>query len=255
NSIYDWVKDHRVHHKFTDTDADPHNAKRGFFFSHIGWLMLENHPDVKIKGATIDMSDLKKDLLVVWQHRHYRILMPLMCFIIPTLIPIYFWGEGLRNAWYATVTRYVLSLNFTGLVNSAAHVWGVKPYDSVISPTETPVVSFLAVGEGWHNYHHVFPWDYKTAELGNYKLNLTTAIIDGFAKIGWAYDLKTVSQEMIEKRARRTGDGTKYQNIRDQHEHNHKNSIWGWDDPDINTEDVQDARIINNVEYNVYNNK
>jgi len=40
------------------------------------------------------------------------------------------------------------------------------------------------VGEGWHNYHHVFPWDYKAAELGNYSVNLTTGFIDLFAKIG-----------------------------------------------------------------------
>lgn len=49
-------------------------------------------------------------------------------------------------------------------------------------------VAIAALGEGWHNYHHVFPWDYKTGELGDYTYNLTTAFIDSFAKIGWAYD-------------------------------------------------------------------
>ncbi|XP_015171565.1 PREDICTED: acyl-CoA Delta(11) desaturase-like [Polistes dominula] len=248
NHIYEWVRDHRVHHKFTDTDADPHNSQRGFFFSHIGWLMLKKHPDVIKKGATVDMSDLEKDPVVVWQRRLYIILMPLFCFIIPTWIPIYFWNERPMYSWYLTIFRYTLSLNITWLVNSAAHIWGTKPYDSTISPTDSYSVGIAAFGEGWHNYHHVFPWDYKAAELGNYKVNFTTAIIDGFAKIGWAYDLKTVSHEMIEKRACRTGDGTKYQNVKDQHEHNHNNSIWGWDDPDINTEDVQSARIINKAE-------
>jgi len=70
NHIYEWVRDHRVHHKFTDTDADPHNAKRGFFFSHIGWLLVQKHPDVINKGATVDMSDLEKDAVVVWQRRY-----------------------------------------------------------------------------------------------------------------------------------------------------------------------------------------
>lgn len=55
-----------------------------------------------------------------------------------------------------------------------------------ISPVESPIVSFLALGEGWHNYHHVFPWDYKTGEFGSYKLNITTAFIDFCTKIGWA---------------------------------------------------------------------
>ena len=70
NSIYEWVRDHRVHHKFTDTDADPHNSRRGFFFSHVGWLMIKKHPDVKLKGKTIDMSDLEADPVVMFQKKY-----------------------------------------------------------------------------------------------------------------------------------------------------------------------------------------
>lgn len=69
NSIYEWSRDHRVHHKFTDTDADPHNAARGFFFSHMGWLLIRKHPDVKEKGKLIDMSDLEQDGVVMFQKK------------------------------------------------------------------------------------------------------------------------------------------------------------------------------------------
>lgn len=251
NHIYEWVRDHRVHHKFTDTDADPHNSKRGFFFSHIGWLMVRKHPDVIKKGALIDMSDLEKDPVVVWQRRLYIILMPLCCFLIPTWVPCYFWNERPMYAWYATVFRYTWSLNMTWLVNSAAHIWGMKPYDSGISPTDSIQVGIAAFGEGWHNYHHVFPWDYKAAELGNYKMNFTTAVIDGFAKIGWAYDLKTVSTDMIKKRALRTGDGTRYESGKDHehiHDHTHEDAVWGWDDTDMKPEDIQEAKIINKAD-------
>lgn len=55
---------------------------------------------------------------------------------------------------------------------------------------ENIAVSIAALGEGWHNYHHVFPWDYKTGELGNYTFNPSTGFIDFFAKLGWAYDSK-----------------------------------------------------------------
>lgn len=89
----------------------------------------------------------------------------------------------------------------------------------------------MAFGEGWHNYHHVFPWDYKTAELGTYTANTTTAFIDFFAKIGWAYDLKTVSTDTIQKRTKRTGDGS--------------HSVWGWDDKDLPSSDAQTAVIVN----------
>lgn len=69
NDIHEWVRDHRTHHKFTDTDADPHNSRRGFFFSHIGWLMLRKHKDVFQKGKTVDMSDIEADPVVRIQKR------------------------------------------------------------------------------------------------------------------------------------------------------------------------------------------
>lgn len=68
-----------------------------------------------------------------------------------------------------------------------------------IQPVENKVVSIVALGEGWHNYHHVFPWDYKAAELGNYSTNLTTFWLDLFAKIGWAYDMKEPSKDLVRR--------------------------------------------------------
>ncbi|XP_031772767.1 acyl-CoA desaturase [Apis florea] len=151
NHIYEWVRDHRVHHKFTDTDADPHNARRGFFFSHVGWLMVRKHPDVIKKGATVDMSDLEKDPIVVFQRRWYYILVLLVCFVIPVGVPYYFWNEQFILCWNGNLTRYIYTLNVTWLVNSAAHIWGMKPYDVNIQPTENLIVPILACDEKWHN--------------------------------------------------------------------------------------------------------
>ncbi|XP_069688717.1 acyl-CoA Delta-9 desaturase-like [Periplaneta americana] len=232
NHVYEWARDHRVHHKFSETDADPHNAKRGFFFSHVGWLLVRKHPDVKVKGKGIDMSDLDADPLIAFQKKHYLILMPIICFILPTIIPVYFWGETWSNAWFVVAMfRYTFTLNASWLVNSAAHMWGSRPYDKYINPSENLGVSMLALGEGWHNYHHVFPWDYKTAELGNYSTNLTTAFIDFFSRIGWAYDLKTVPMSMVKQRVQRTGDGS--------------HDVWGWGDKDMSQEDMDEAQVIN----------
>lgn len=71
NNIYWWARDHRLHHKFVDTDADPYNAKRGFFFSHIGWLMTRKHPLVYEKGRIIDMSDMKANKLIMFQKKYF----------------------------------------------------------------------------------------------------------------------------------------------------------------------------------------
>lgn len=187
----------RVHHKYQDSNADPHNASRGLFFSHIGWLMVNEHPDVEEKRRTIDMSDIMRDPIAMFQKRNYWILMPIVSMVMPTVLPFYLWGESMWNAYHVCVAfRYMYSLHDTFLVNSFAHSTGMRPYDKGIKPSDHPLIAVLTLGEGWHNYHHVFPWDYKTAELGNYRYNFTTAFIDFFSKIGWAYDLKTVSDEV-----------------------------------------------------------
>ena len=103
--------------------------------------------------------------------------------------------------------RYVIVLNITWTVNSIAHMWGNKPYDKHIKPAENMVITVGAMGEGFHNYHHTFPHDYRTSEF-KLKFNLTTAFINFFAWIGWAYDRKSVSKEAIRNKMMRSGDGS-----------------------------------------------
>jgi len=227
--IYIWALDHRVHHKYSESDADPHDARRGFWFSHVGWLFLTPHPSVEEKRAKIDMSDLEKDPVVVWQRRLFIPLFALLCIGLPVWVPCHFWNENLLESFFLSfVARFSITLNIAFSVNSFAHMYGNKPYDKNISPTESWAVSLSALGEGWHNYHHVFPWDYKTSELGNYNLNPTTGFIDFFAKLGWAYDLKTVSKGMIQRRAENCGDGSHH--------------VWGLGDKDIDPADLQELK-------------
>ncbi|XP_013783077.1 stearoyl-CoA desaturase 5-like [Limulus polyphemus] len=208
NDIYEWSRDHRVHHKFSETDADPHNAKRGFFFSHIGWLMVRKHPDVIEKGKIVDCSDILADPIVRFQRKYYTPIVFLSCFVIPTVVPVWSWGESYWNAFYvAGILRYCWTLNVTWLVNSAAHMWGNRPYDRSINPRENKYVIVSAMGEGFHNYHHTFPWDYSTSEFGT-RLNVSTVFIDFMAALGLAYDRKTVSPDVIKRQRERHGDGS-----------------------------------------------
>ncbi|XP_066535347.1 stearoyl-CoA desaturase b [Hoplias malabaricus] len=208
NDIYEWSRDHRAHHKYSETNADPHNAMRGFFFSHIGWLLVRKHPEVIEKGRRLDLSDLKADGVVMFQKRYYKLSVVVMCFLVPTIVPWYLWGESFWVAFLVPgLLRYTLVLNATWLVNSAAHMWGMRPYDKNINPRENMFVAFSAVGEGFHNYHHTFPYDYATSEYGS-QLNITKAFIDLMCYIGLAKDCKRVSREIVMARVQRTGDGS-----------------------------------------------
>jgi len=207
NDIIEWARDHRVHHKFSETNADPHNALRGFFFAHIGWLLVRKHPEVTAKGKGVDISDLTSDPLLMFQRKYYPYLVLFFCFIVPSFVPLY-WGESLKVAYFtAGLFRYAVALNFTWCVNSVAHMWGNRPYDAKINPRQNALTSFGAFGEGWHNYHHSFPYDYRASEFP-YTLNPTTLFIDFFSWIGWVYDRKIVPQEMIEKKKLKCGENS-----------------------------------------------
>lgn len=79
--VLHWARDHRVHHKFTDTNADPYNSRRGFWFAHMGWLCCKKHPDVIRQGKKVDMSDLESDPVLVFQRRwDYRISLILIIY-------------------------------------------------------------------------------------------------------------------------------------------------------------------------------
>ncbi|KAI5713221.1 hypothetical protein M8J75_014648 [Diaphorina citri] len=114
NSVFNWVRDHRVHHKYSETDADPHNSKRGFFFAHVGWLMCRKHKDVIEKGRMVDMSDVMADPLVRFHEKHFFWFKLVLCFIIPTIVPYYYFGESLLvSVLTMNFFRYILTLNFT----------------------------------------------------------------------------------------------------------------------------------------------
>nr|XP_018907793.1 PREDICTED: acyl-CoA Delta(11) desaturase-like [Bemisia tabaci] len=233
-SILNWVTNHRVHHKFVDTDGDPHNSRRGFFFSHIGWLLIAPHPDVLRNRKLVHTADVRSDWVVDFQTRYYVYLNLILCYLIPTVIPWYFWAEDFWVAHFvAGHLRQVLFLHGTFTINSLAHLWGSKPYDKNICPTENMLVSVASMGDGWHNYHHVFPWDYKNAEKWDYRLNFSAALVDAFAKLGWAYDLKTVPERMVAERVLKTGDGS---HPLSQAAHSHPNgedAVYGWNDLDM----------------------
>jgi stearoyl-CoA desaturase (delta-9 desaturase) len=220
-SIYHWVRDHRVHHLCSETEADPHNASQGFLFAHIGWLLVKKTPEVIAKGKTIDMSDMLADPVVYLD----KILFPwsnlLMCFVVAPSLAVYGWGE----TWYTAVMvcgflRYCFGLHHTWCVNSFAHLLGDRPYDPNINPAENFIVSILANGEGWHNYHHAYPYDYSASEHGwTVQYNPTTFVIDAFAFFGMAWNLKKATKQWERRQARNAGGHHHH-----HHHHHHQTS-------------------------------
>nr|QBK85419.1 MAG: fatty acid desaturase [Marseillevirus LCMAC101] len=190
-SIYHWARDHRTHHKYSDTDGDPHNSQNGFWYSHIGWLLVKKSPKVIWAGKKIDVSDLQLDPVVMFQKRWYAPLAIFFCFIFPAVFMCYTFDERLFITLSISFLRYCALLNAGWCVNSVAHFLGTRPYRPNIPPAENAFVSAITAGEGWHNYHHTYPRDYSTSEFGALgQYNPSKLFIDCFAAIGWVWDRK-----------------------------------------------------------------
>jgi stearoyl-CoA desaturase (Delta-9 desaturase) len=190
-SIYHWVRDHRMHHRYTDTELDPHSIQYGFWYSHIGWLFYMKSQQLQDAAKKIDMSDIEKDSIVMFQKQHYAVLSNLFCFLIPTVYGWWSWDSMWIGYFYFGVLRWILLLHATWCVNSVAHMWGTTPYNTKLSSRQNTVTSLVAMGEGWHNYHHAYPYDYRASEFNWYsEWNPTTIFIEGLRTVGLVWNTR-----------------------------------------------------------------
>jgi stearoyl-CoA desaturase (delta-9 desaturase) len=190
-----WSRDHRAHHRYTDTEKDPYSVRKGLLYSHIGWMVMKQNP--KRIGRT-DISDLNDDPVVVWQHTHYLKTVFVMALGFPTLVCGLGWGDYLGGFIYGGILRIFFVQQATFCVNSLAHWLGDQPFDDRNSPRDHVITALVTLGEGYHNFHHEFPSDYRNA-IEWYQYDPTKWFIWTAKKLGMAYDLKTFRQNEIEK--------------------------------------------------------
>jgi len=195
NSALIWAAGHRTHHRFIDDpERDPYCARRGFWFSHIGW-MLHDYPSGEADLSSV--RDLQRDRLLMWQHRYYVPLVLLMNFGLPLLVG---WacGDVLGVFLLAGVLRLVVSHHFTFLINSLAHMWGVQPYTDDNTARDNGIVAMLTYGEGYHNFHHMFAHDYRNG-VRWWQWDPSKWFINAMHWLGLARNLKRVPWFKIQR--------------------------------------------------------
>lgn len=110
--------------------------------------MVKKHPELLRKGATLDLSDLTADPVIMFQRKWIVPLVALFWALLPTFIPVICWGESALVAFFICVLlRYLLTLHITWCVNSVAHMFGNRPYNTSLVPVEASIRHVL-VGEG-----------------------------------------------------------------------------------------------------------
>ena len=195
NSALVWCSGHRIHHLHVDdNDRDPYSAGRGFWFSHIGWMLRyypSGNPDFS------NARDLERDPLLAFQNRHYLLIALAINFGL-TIGAGLFVGDVWGTFILAGLLRVVISHHFTFLINSLAHMWGSRPYTDENSARDNPVLAFLTHGEGYHNFHHIFAHDYRNG-VRWWQWDPTKWLVAAMQYVGLARRLKRTPAFQIQR--------------------------------------------------------
>ena len=156
NSALSWSADHRAHHAKADGPDDPHAVSRGLWFAHVGWL-------VRRRQASADVTRLR-DLWQVrsirLQHRGYLPVALVFGLALPTALAA-MWGDAWGGLLVAGFLRIAVMLQATFSINSLAHSIGRRRYDTEATARDSTVTALVTFGEGYHSFHHRFPFDYR----------------------------------------------------------------------------------------------
>jgi stearoyl-CoA desaturase (delta-9 desaturase) len=154
--VLDWVSDHRDHHRFVDQDRDPYNIKKGFLWAHVRWAF---YSDAQPRTFN-NIPDLANDKFLLAQKRYHLPAGIIVGFGVPFLVGMIFdrpWGGLL----WGGLLRLVVAHHLTFLVNSVGHSFGRRPHSDLNSSRDSTLLALLTLGEGYHNFHHTFPGDYR----------------------------------------------------------------------------------------------
>lgn len=188
----EWASSHRYHHKYCDTEYDPHSPYEGFFYSHMGWL-LDEKATLERVGDRKNSQDLASDPFYAWLQKTYPI------HVIGSAVAMYMLG-GMGGLIWGFCLRVVWVYHITWFVNSATHVWGDQPYKTGDLSRNNWWVGLLAFGEGWHNNHHAFEYSARHG-LEWWQFDMTWLVIKALESVGLASKIKLPTQEQLDRLA------------------------------------------------------
>ena len=204
NTIIEWSRDHRDHHRWTDNnEKDPYSAKKGFWFSHIGWIMLDNSENKDYSSV----KDLMENPICQFQEKYYMQLTLFGNVVLPAIIGAIGHSFGLMGGkslvlsmvsmfLIAGLLRFVMNHHFTFFINSLAHIWGTQPYAKKDTSRDNFFLALVTYGEGYHNFHHTFQSDYRNG-VRAWQFDPTKWLVWTCSKLGITWKLKRMQKWQI----------------------------------------------------------
>ena len=195
-----WVAIHRMHHKHSDEQPDPHSPLVNFFWGHVGWLLVVNREHNKTGSFERYARDLLRQPFYLRLERNGLwlgiYLLHALLFVAAGFAVGFFIGGTLMAglqlgvSWFVwgVVVRTVFVLNGTWAVNSIGHVWGYQNYDTGDNSRNNWFVALISHGEGWHNNHHA---DQRSARHGHrwWEYDMSWWVIVTLEKLGLVWDV------------------------------------------------------------------
>jgi stearoyl-CoA desaturase (delta-9 desaturase) len=177
-----WVATHRIHHKFTEQEGDPHSTRPGFWWAQIGWIVWGTAQDHDRKVLQKYVPDLLKDKGHALISRFYYVPIIISAFILFAI------GGWTMVVW-GVFARVVVGWHTTWFVNSLSHIYGSRPHETNDDSTNNWFVALLTFGEGWHNNHHAFPTSARHG-LEWYQFDMNWIAIRILKKLGLAQNIR-----------------------------------------------------------------
>lgn len=173
-----WAAHHRVHHQHTDTEADPHSPQKGFWWSHVGWILCDKHNETQYDRIR-DFARFPELRLL----NRYDWIGPWALAIASYLIAG--WSGLVVGFFFSTILLW----HATFTVNSLAHIFGWRRYRTDDTSRNNPVIAFITLGEGWHNNHHAYA---PSARNGFFwwEYDVTYYILRGLSRLGIVNELR-----------------------------------------------------------------
>lgn len=187
-----WTANHRLHHRESDQEMDPHSPRVSFLWAHVLWLLYDDPRMADRKILDRFIPDLINDpwakfLAKYFLHVNIAFLVGLYALGYalggtPYALSMLVWGGFLRIVWVWHITWFV---------NSATHVWGYRNYETRDDSRNIWWVALVSFGEGWHNNHHAHP---SAAKSGHqwWEFDVTYGVIKLLASLGLAWQIRPV---------------------------------------------------------------
>ena len=180
-----WVATHRIHHRFSDKDGDPHTPRDGKWWSHIGWMLVGNSTYCDVEQCAGYAPDVCKDRFLVWLSKYHLVPLAILSILLLVFggLPFLLWG---------VFFRVTMGLHATWMVNSLTHLWGSRRFATRDDSRNNWFVALLSFGEGWHNNHHAHPTSARHG-LAWYEIDISWWEIRLLQAIGLATSVHSAS--------------------------------------------------------------